>query len=428
MPFPTFSGLMPKTKRIFNGAGRGGPNRMIIIVLAGTGMVGAVIVASSMHEEISPGSIVTKPQAINPTPGGLNSDPAQESLRIKTGLEAAAKAHETGLSYTPALAASRPASQPDPAPDVSFIEVVPPPPDKPKPVPHQRITPPEPAPVREEARQEFQPLPPQAHIEKVAMRTPQEQQALNQAVAQLLKTWAGRPPRTDIILTEEDLQKQAAQKQAADKGLAVAVHSRPANQVQPAGVSATKQKPKVLVPPGRMIYAHTVTAADSDTNGPVILEADGGPLAGDRMIGSFGKSQSTRLILRVEKIIHNGEELPVSGLVVAPDTMETSVASDVDQRYIERVLLPGAAAFVEGLGQAIAMSNTTTQSTALGSVNAWTKLNFPQQVGVGAGMAANRLGNMLTQQAPNGPRVTLGAHLPIAVMFLTPVAEKASTL
>ena len=47
---------------------------------------------------------------------------------------------------------------------------------------------------------------------------------------------------------------------------------------------------RVLVPAGRGIYAHTVVAVDSDTNGPIVLEADTGPISGDRMIGTFSKS------------------------------------------------------------------------------------------------------------------------------------------
>jgi len=51
----------------------------------------------------------------------------------------------------------------------------------------------------------------------------------------------------------------------------------------------------------------------------------------------------------------------VRGLAIAPDSMETAIASSIDEHYIERFALPAAAAFVSGLGQAIALSNSTTQ-------------------------------------------------------------------
>ena len=74
----------------------------------------------------------------------------------------------------------------------------------------------------------------------------------------------------------------------------------------------------MLVPAGRGVYAHTIVAVDSDTNGPIVLEADTGPIAGDRMIGSFSKSGNDRLIVRVETVEHRGKALEANGIVVAP--------------------------------------------------------------------------------------------------------------
>ena len=48
--------------------------------------------------------------------------------------------------------------------------------------------------------------------------------------------------------------------------------------------------------------------------------------------------------------------------MVAPDSMEEAVATSIDQHYLERFVLPAAAAFVQGLGQAaVRMSNSTVQ-------------------------------------------------------------------
>ena len=76
---------------------------------------------------------------------------------------------------------------------------------------------------------------------------------------------------------------------------------------------------KVLIPAGRGVYAHTIVAVDFDTNGPIVLEADTGPVAGDRMIGTFSKSGNDRLIVRVETVEHRGKPLEANGILVAPD-------------------------------------------------------------------------------------------------------------
>jgi len=117
----------------------------------------------------------------------------------------------------------------------------------------------------------------------------------------------------------------------------------------------------VLVPAGRGLYAHTILSVNSDTGGPIVLEGDSGPLAGDRMIGTFSKNERDRLIVRITTVNHRGQSLDVHGLAIAPDSMETAIASSVDEHYLERFALPAAAAFVSGLGQAIALSNSTTQ-------------------------------------------------------------------
>ena len=146
------------------------------------------------------------------------------------------------------------------------------------------------------------------------------------------------------------------------------------------------------IPAGRGVYAHPMLALSSDQTSPVVLQADSGPIAGDRMIGSFAR-ENDRLVIHVNSIIHQGETIGADGVVIAPDTMEASVATEVDQHYLARFILPAAAAFVQGLGQALATtSNTTAVLSPLGGATTTTHLNFHQQLGVAAGVAAAQIG------------------------------------
>jgi intracellular multiplication protein IcmE len=102
--------------------------------------------------------------------------------------------------------------------------------------------------------------------------------------------------------------------------------------------------------------------------------------------------------------------------------MQAAVASGVDQHYIARFLLPAAAAFVEGLGNAIATTSNTTQVLSpLGGATSSTDLNFHQQLGVAAGAAAGQIGSTLDQDAPKGPTITLDANVAVGVMFISDV-------
>jgi intracellular multiplication protein IcmE len=177
----------------------------------------------------------------------------------------------------------------------------------------------------------------------------------------------------------------------------------------------------VLIPVGRGVYAHPVLALSSDQASPVVLQADSGPVAGDRMIGTFSR-QNERLVIHISTIIHNGEQISADGVVIAPETMEAAVATGVDQHYLSRFVLPAAAAFVQGLGQALATtSNTVAVLSPFGGATTATNLNFHQQLGVAAGVAGGQIGSTLNQAAPKGPTVSLEANVSVGVMFLANV-------
>ena len=165
-------------------------------------------------------------------------------------------------------------------------------------------------------------------------------------------------------------------------------------------------------------------ALSSDQASPAVFQADSGPIAGDRMIGSFSR-QNNRLVVRVSTIIHHGQPISAEGLVIAPETMEASVASGVNQHYLTRFALPAAAAFVQGLGQAIeTTSNTTAVLSPFGGATTTTSLNLPQQLGVAAGAAASNIGSTLNSAAPKGPTITLGANVAVGIMFLSNVTYR----
>ena len=187
----------------------------------------------------------------------------------------------------------------------------------------------------------------------------------------------------------------------------------------PAGRS---EQARVLIPAGRGVYAHTVLATNSEAGGPVVVQADSGPIAGARMIGTFTQAGMTnRLVVKITSLTYGGQTVPVDGLVVAPDTMETSVATSVDHRLAERVLLPAAAAFIEGLGEAIARANTTTVISPFGGGTLTSKLNTEQQLGIAAGAAGARIGEILDQSTPRSALVHLAKDAAVGVLFLSNV-------
>jgi intracellular multiplication protein IcmE len=402
------------------GAGRGGPSRLLAIGAAILVMIGLATFLT-LHNGAAPKtSQVAKMKPGNLLPGGTLGTPTQDALLKKDSQEKAKRAEEEHRSFTPPIPSSTAfngavpnevgVGDPPNAEPVTTARIEPPRPPAIVTPPPPALTPP-------------QPLAPErpiegARVERIASdgseaqeTSPDEQNARQQrqkAIGDLLSAWSFRPPQTTVVL------EPAVIKDAAGDPPAL---TRAGNGEVRAG--------KVLVPAGRGVYAHTVVAVDSDTNGPIVLEADTGPIAGDRMIGTFSKSGLDRLIVKVETVEHRGTPLDANGIVIAPDSMEEAVATSIDQHYLERFVLPAAAAFVQGLGQAVALGNSTTSVSPFGgTTQTFGPLTIKQEALVAGGAAASAVGNALTSSIPKGPTVHLAANASVGVMFLTNVSVK----
>jgi len=413
-----------------NATGAAGPRRLIVFALAGTSLAGLVAVVAFSGRPPEFQSRDARMKEVDPLPGGLHSTPEQDALARKADSGRAQAALQRGVSFTPPMAPSQLVLPGPLQVDQPVLLASIPSHGEPVAVPAPRPAPPPLPAAMQAAFPVALPLAPAAPLPtelpprpmKVAAPTadPAAQQAYTRAVQDLFQQWGGRAPRTDVILPPE---REAPASDDVPSSRPSSAPSRVRDATSPLPVSSRSDAANILVPAGRMIYAHPVLQVSSDASSPVVLEADTGPIAGDRMIGSFGK-QNDRLVIHINSVIHHGESIGAEGLVIAPDTMEAGVASGVDQHYLERFALPAAAAFVAGLGQAIAQtSNSVAVLSPLGGATTSTNLNIRRQLGVGAGAAAAQLGSVLNQSAPKGPTISLDANVAVGVMFLTNVTS-----
>jgi intracellular multiplication protein IcmE len=412
------------TKGIFNSAGRAGPRRLLGAAVVALAMVGTVTGIMVVRYQEPATSKVTRMPGVNPLPGGLNSNPEQAALALQTAQERAQSAAASGQSYTPPLNASSTLLAPV-VDDQSLADdgtsTTKNGPRVAKPAPPVRV-PAEPLQLHTSATGGVAESASPRNIQKASLPDdPPTPQAVHAAIENVLKGWGGQVPRTDIVIpatASEDETPVAGKAQSAHR-----------DATPPPGKedgAENHETGKLLVPTGRYVFAHTILSVNSDTGGPIVMEADSGPIRGDRMIASFTKNGYDRLVVRVTAVIHHGHELEANGLAIAPDSLETSVASSVDEHFLQRFALPAAAAFVQGLGQAISTSNTTsTVSPLTGSVVGQTKLNLGQQLGVAAGTSAQQVGSALAQEAPKGPTINLAANVNLGVMFLANLREAA---
>jgi intracellular multiplication protein IcmE len=409
---------------LFGGAGRGGPGRLVMIGGVLACMAGGAYLLSVRHGNGPPVSQVAKMKPGNLLPGGLQGTPAQDALQKEDSQEKAKAAEAAHKSYTPPIPSSTAFNGALPtevgmgapvAPDVPAARPMPPAPAIVTPAP-PTYTPPEhavfdrPAGENEISGARFTKVAAGDEGDETSEEGKSARQQRQKAIGDLVNSWTSRPPQTTVVIEPTSL------KQGADD---------PPAKVGAKGADSGVTGGRVLVPAGRGVYAHTVVAVDSDTNGPIVLEADTGPISGDRMIGTFSKSGIDRLIVKVETVEHRGAPLEANGVVIAPDSMETAVASSIDEHYVERFVLPAAAAFMSGLGQAVALGNSTsTVSPFGGTTSTIGPLTFKQEALVAAGASATAVSTALNAETPKGPTVHLAANVSVGVMFLSNLSVK----
>lgn len=184
---------------------------------------------------------------------------------------------------------------------------------------------------------------------------------------------------------------------------------------------------EILVPAGTIVYAKTLTEANSDVPGPVLARIESGPLAGTRILGAFEKSEEY-LTLNFDQVIVKGVSQNVDAVAVDPKTTLPGVATEVDHRYWKRVFLPAAAKFIEGMGSAIASREQTTVSVNGSTVtSSKPKLNTRQEIAAGFEEGTSKVSDELEDIGDaTETLVRVEAGTPIGILFLEPVIKPKS--
>ncbi|MGB0719023.1 MAG: TrbI/VirB10 family protein [Bdellovibrionales bacterium] len=182
---------------------------------------------------------------------------------------------------------------------------------------------------------------------------------------------------------------------------------------------------EVLFPAGKIAYAQLLIEANSDTPAPVLAQIMNGPLKGSRLIGSF-EVQNDYLTITFETVVIDDVSLSIDAIALDPDTTLPGLATDVDHRYLKRILLPMAAAFIEGTANAIAESGLTTvtiqgETVAEESQDA----DNEQEISSGIEEAGAELREILDEEISSiETLIRVEAGTPMGVLFLEPVVTQ----
>lgn len=184
----------------------------------------------------------------------------------------------------------------------------------------------------------------------------------------------------------------------------------------------------VLVPAGEIVYAQMITEANSDVPGPVLALISSGPLRGSRLIGSFSVQEAGDMLsLNFNTVVYKGKSLGVDAVAIDPKTTLPGLATDVDHRYLRRIVLPAAAAFVEGAASAISQSGLTTVSVEGSTVSEDSQEpSDRQEIASGIEEAGAEIRELIDEEVDNTKvlvRIERGTAL--GILFLQPVVEEA---
>lgn len=401
--------------RVFSGAGSAGPRRLALIGGSAVVLLAAVgVIVMHGHHSTQKAAVAKLPD-VNAEPGGMHSNSYYNQLALQQAQQQAKTAAAAGQSSVAPMAAGAVTQPP-------AVQAVLPPP-----VSHPVVRPVPPGHLQAEPVTYTPPQPAQA-----TAPDPQQQKQQNQlyaaAIGSMLAGWGNGPAPVTQVYIDPTKSEGTNAAGPGTGAIGSGPHTELASTTSGTQPTPTTAPPPatVLIPAGKGVYARSKLAANSDTGGPVVITAESGPIAGDDMTGTFER-RADRLVITLNTItLQDGEQKSIDALVIAPDSMETAVASSVNQHYISRFVLPVAAAFVAGLGQAIEQSNATVAVSPLGGYTSQNHLNFDQQLGIAAGAAGSQLQNMLIQAAPNGPTVKLAAGANVGVIFLKPLTADAA--
>jgi intracellular multiplication protein IcmE len=385
-------------------------NPFIKIVLVGAGVVAVVIAlftfgGSSKKENVSEvGTAVNESVA----PGQETSEAYRNAVE-DINQQRLENAVQTGQSAIPIPTASPDASSVLPetdAPDIAIEDPL----DGWRAQAQAPVQTGEPQPVLDPSAQALNPQPVQA-----AGPDPAAVGALSQAMAAQMQS----------ILDKHGISGSQVMEVTAINQTGAGADASGAGSAASAGADVPVEEVEIIVPAGTIAYAQTLTEANSDTPGPVLARIASGPLAGSRILGSFEQSEEY-LTLNFNTVVVKGISQSVNAVALDPKTTLPAVATEVDHRYWRRFILPAAARFIEGMGDAISQREQT-DVTVNGDTVTSSKPDLKPREELAAGLSegTSEIGDQLTDIADETKvLVKVHAGTPIGILFLEPVTRE----
>ncbi|PHM37628.1 hypothetical protein Xmau_03846 [Xenorhabdus mauleonii] len=184
---------------------------------------------------------------------------------------------------------------------------------------------------------------------------------------------------------------------------------------------------KVIVPPNTRRPGVIDTAIDSDNlNSIVLAHIPAGFLEGATFSAKGVRLAGNGVEIHLTHMTLNGVEYQVDAYALQDDTLQSSVASEVNNRYFSRIILPALASGIGGVGQLYKDQNTQILSTSNGTITGGTgKVNGSAVVGTVIGGIGEQAGQVIANDAAKLPikQVHVNKNQVVAIQFMKGVYE-----
>ncbi|MGE3624417.1 MAG: TrbI/VirB10 family protein [Bdellovibrionales bacterium] len=236
--------------------------------------------------------------------------------------------------------------------------------------------------------------------------------AMQKQMQQLMGSWDPKGIK-QVVVTESEKPKEAS----------LTMASNSANGTSGAAGGNTAQ-PKIIVPAGTVSYAQLLTEANSDVPGPILAQILSGPLKGARAVGQF-KVENEYLVLKFNLVNYKNKDYTINAIALDPDTTLGGMATEVDQRYLTRVLLPAAAGFMQGFASALGQGSSSVVTNGDTTIVQQSGKGLEEGLFSGLGQAGQTLGQFFQNQAnATKPLVRVAAGTPMGMFFITSVTDR----
>jgi intracellular multiplication protein IcmE len=390
-----------------------------LIVAALVVVVGSIMLFGGEAEK-APDSIVAAGSELKETPGTKDVSPAMREAIEESDQQRLEEAVNSGGSVLPTPIGAPKEQLPVPA-DTTAQE---------DPLQRWRA-------IQEERLREQQTQQVAQQVAVPVQPDPQQQQELANLTSamssQMGSLLNNRDPKNLNYMQVTDMQALLERMQAQEQAAAQAQFEQASAQQGAInmGVDPTTGQPltpvKILIPAGTIEYGQLLIEANSDIQGPVLALVASGPFSGSRILGSFSRTDDY-LVLQFNSLTQkNGVTVPIQAIAVDPATTLTGVATEVDRRYFTRIIIPAAARFLQGIGEAVGNKQTGTTVTVNGQtvIQENGDIDVEEQLNKGLERAAERAADVLEDEGNQTQaliRVKAGA--PLGILFTSPVTDQ----